>query len=185
MDGQFWDIFRASRNAMLLADDERRYVDGNDAAVALLGISRDRLTQMRIDDLAAPDRRADVDAMWRDFMERGNQTGEFQMTLPDGRAVEFLYSATANVLPGRHLSIFLTTGDGIAPDEAARAGEGLTDREREVVREIADGSTTQEVAAKLFISPPTVETHVRKAMGRLRAKNRAHLIALALQSGEI
>src|SRR3954447_13298073 len=184
MDGQFWDIFRASRNAMLLADDERRYVDANDAALALLGIPRDRLTQLRIDDLAAPGRRADVDAIWRDFMERGNQTGEFEMTLPDGRAMEFLYSATANVLPGRHLSIFLTKGNGVAP-EPVEAGEQLTEREREVVREIAEGATTGEVAAKLFISAPTVETHVRKAMGRLGAKNRAHLIALALQRGEI
>jgi PAS domain S-box-containing protein len=181
---QFWDIFRASRNAMLLADDDRRYVDGNDAGLELLGVTREQLCQMRIDDLASPAQRADVEAIWDDFMARGNQTGEFALALPDGRAVTFLYSATANVLPGRHLSIFLTAGDGIAP-EPAQAGEQLTEREREVVREIAAGSTTGEIASKLFISAPTVETHVRKAMGRLRAKNRAHLIALALQSREI
>ena len=184
MDGQFWNIFRASRNAMLLADDDRRYVDANDAGLELLGVTRERLREMRIDDLAAPALRGSVEAMWREFLARGNQTGEFALALPDGREVVFLYSASANVLPGRHLSIFLTAADGETAEPGPPA-EHLTDREREVVREIAEGATTGEIAAKLYISAPTVETHVRKAMGRLRAKNRAHLIALALQRGEI
>jgi PAS domain S-box-containing protein len=183
-DGHFWDVFAASRNAMLLADDERRYVDANDAAVELLGITRDRLRALRIDDLTLADRRGQVDAMWRDFIARGNLTGEFKLALPDGRVIDVLYSATANVLPGRHVSIFLTSPNGVSAEGAA-SDERLTRREREVVREVADGSTTQEIAAKLYISPTTVDTHVRKAMGRLGAKNRAHLIALALQRGEI
>src|SRR4051794_18240783 len=119
---------------MLLADDDRRYVDANDAAVALLGLPRERLRAMRIDDLAAPSLRAGLEEVWRDFMARGNQTGEFALAPPGGRTVEVLYSATANVLPGRHLSIFLPAGDGIAPDPAAHV-EQLTAREREVVRE--------------------------------------------------
>src|SRR3954469_18171466 len=118
MDGQFWNIFRASRNAMLLADDERRYVEGNDAGLEMLGVTREQLREMRIDDLAAPALRGEVEAIWRDFMERGNQTGEFALMLPGGRQMTFLYSATANVLPGRHLSIFLTSNDGISPDPA-------------------------------------------------------------------
>jgi DNA-binding CsgD family transcriptional regulator len=61
----------------------------------------------------------------------------------------------------------------------------LTAREREVVARIAEGDTTGVIAEQLFISPTTVETHVRKAMARLGAKNRAHLIAIALSSGEI
>jgi len=61
----------------------------------------------------------------------------------------------------------------------------LTAREREVVQRIAHGDTTGVIAEQLFISPTTVETHVRKAMTRMGAKNRAHLIALALTSGEI
>ena len=55
----------------------------------------------------------------------------------------------------------------------------LTEREREVVRRIAEGDTTDQVAARLFISRTTVDTHVRKAMARMGARNRAHLIALA------
>jgi DNA-binding CsgD family transcriptional regulator len=61
----------------------------------------------------------------------------------------------------------------------------LTEREREVVRRIAEGDTTDQVAVRLFISRTTVDTHVRKAMARMGARNRAHLIALALRAGEI
>jgi DNA-binding CsgD family transcriptional regulator len=70
-------------------------------------------------------------------------------------------------------------------DRRATTPHVLTDREREVVQRIAEGDTTGVIAEQLFISPTTVETHVRKAMARLGAKNRAHLIALALSSGEI
>jgi len=66
-----------------------------------------------------------------------------------------------------------------------RNGARLTEREREVVRRIAEGDTTDEIAVRLFISRTTVDTHVRKAMGRMGARNRAHLISLALQAGEI
>jgi DNA-binding CsgD family transcriptional regulator len=70
-------------------------------------------------------------------------------------------------------------------DQRATTAPVLTAREREVVQRVAEGDTTRVIAEELFISPTTVETHVRKAMTRLGAKNRAHLIALALNSGEI
>jgi len=69
--------------------------------------------------------------------------------------------------------------------QANSNGRALTEREREVVRRIAEGDTTDQIAERLFISRTTVDTHVRKAMGRMGAKNRAHLIALALRSDEI
>jgi DNA-binding CsgD family transcriptional regulator len=72
--------------------------------------------------------------------------------------------------------------DGQQANSNVRA---LTEREREVVGWIAEGHTTDQIAERLFISRTTVDTHVRKAMGRLGAKNRAHLIALALRGDEI
>ena len=69
--------------------------------------------------------------------------------------------------------------------QANSNGRALTEREREVVRRIAEGDTTDQIAERLFISRTTDDTHVRKAMGRMGAKNRAHLIALALRSDEI
>jgi DNA-binding NarL/FixJ family response regulator len=82
---------------------------------------------------------------------------------------------------GRHVAIHLAPAD----EPPRETGPALTSRECEVVQLIAEGETTEEIATRLFISPTTVETHVRKAMGRLGAKNRAHLVALALLAGEI
>ena len=179
MDGDFFNVFETSRNAMVLADDERRYVAFNDAALKLLGIRAEQAEGLRVDDLTAAELRDRVPAMWESFLERGSLHGHHRLAVPSGRTIEVEYSATANVVPGRHLSIFLELDGHPAPSE------DLTSREREVVREVAAGATTHEIAARLFISPTTVDTHVRKAMLRLGAKNRAHLIALALQQNQI
>jgi DNA-binding CsgD family transcriptional regulator len=184
MDGEFWSVFQRSRNAMLLADDDRRYVAGNDAALALLGVTLDELRLMRIDDLA-PSANGDVHAMWADFLARGSMTGRWHMITATGE-IEIEFSATARVAPGRHLAIILAP----APAEPERppaqpTRERLTVREREVVAAIAQGHTSAEIARRMFLSQATIETHVRKAMLRLGARNRAHLIALALQAGEL
>lgn len=54
--------------------------------------------------------------------------------------------------------------------------ESLTDREVEVLRHIADEMTNKEIAAKLFISPRTVETHRRNLINKLKVKNTAGLV---------
>ena len=43
--------------------------------------------------------------MWKLFLHEGSQRGEYQLQMPDGRLCDIEFSATANVLPGRHLSI--------------------------------------------------------------------------------
>jgi two-component system nitrate/nitrite response regulator NarL len=57
----------------------------------------------------------------------------------------------------------------------------LTEREREVLRLLADGKNYDEIGAVLFISPETVRTHVRKAMTRLDADTRTQAVATALR----
>ena len=68
---------------------------------------------------------------------------------------------------------------------APETGGTMTAREREVTQLLATGLTGEEIAAGLFLSSETVRTHVRNAMQRMNAKTRAHLIALAVQHGEI
>jgi DNA-binding NarL/FixJ family response regulator len=57
----------------------------------------------------------------------------------------------------------------------------LTQREREVLRLLADGLSNEEIGKQLFISPETVRTHVRKAMEKLDADTRTQAVARALR----
>ncbi|MDX3527633.1 response regulator transcription factor [Streptomyces sp. ID05-39B] len=66
-----------------------------------------------------------------------------------------------------------------APDDLC----GLTAREREVMAWVAEGHSNDEIAAKLFVSPLTVRTHVHRAMTKLGARDRAQLVVVAYQTG--
>jgi DNA-binding NarL/FixJ family response regulator len=57
----------------------------------------------------------------------------------------------------------------------------LTRREKEVLELIADGMTNNEIAAKLFISVTTVDTHRKNLLAKFDARNIASLIKAAMQ----
>jgi DNA-binding NarL/FixJ family response regulator len=61
----------------------------------------------------------------------------------------------------------------------------LTQRERDVLRLLADGHSNEEIGKRLFISPETVRTHVRKAMAKLDADTRTQAVATALRQSLI
>ena len=59
----------------------------------------------------------------------------------------------------------------------------LTDRERKVLQMMSEGHSTKEIAAKLFVSPKTVETHRAKLMEKLRLNTTAELTKFAILEG--
>ena len=61
----------------------------------------------------------------------------------------------------------------------------VTDLEAAILRYIALGYQSKEIADKLQRSTPTVEGHVRILYARFGARSRAHLVVLALQHGII
>lgn len=69
----------------------------------------------------------------------------------------------------------------LATAEVASKLPSLTQRERDVLRLLADGNTNEEIGKALFISPETVRTHVRKAMDKLEADTRTEAVAKALR----
>jgi DNA-binding NarL/FixJ family response regulator len=70
------------------------------------------------------------------------------------------------------------------PDHDARDGlEELTEREREVMALAAGGLSNVEIGEDLGVSPATAKTHVNRAMMKLRARDRAQLVAFAYESG--
>ncbi|HKE50329.1 MAG TPA: response regulator transcription factor [Actinomycetes bacterium] len=75
-------------------------------------------------------------------------------------------------LAGFVLDAFANSPDAPSVDEDL---DRLTQREREVLRLIARGYTYREVAAELFISVKTVETHVSAVLRKLQLSNRHEL----------
>ena len=59
----------------------------------------------------------------------------------------------------------------------------LTDREREVLAQVAAGLSNDEIAAVLFMSPLTAKTHVSRMMAKLGARDRAQLVVIAYETG--
>jgi len=69
-------------------------------------------------------------------------------------------------------------------DAMALLGD-LTDREREILQLLAEGMRNDEIAQKLFISPQTVQTHVRNILGKLRVHSKLEAVAFAVKHGAI
>ena len=162
--------------AVVVADDQRRYVQANAAACALFGIDHDDLIGMRVEEITGtpPD---EIDATWARLQDAGVLVGTFPLRSPVG-VRHIPYISVADVTPGRHLAILIPPRDN-------GGWQPLSQREREVVALVAGGATGREVGQQLSVTAATVETHIRNAMRRLGARNRSHLVTLAILRQEI
>jgi len=59
--------------------------------------------------------------------------------------------------------------------------ETLSQREREILKLVADGKTSREIAERLSISPKTVDTYRSRLMSKIGVKNLAGLIKFAIR----
>jgi ATP/maltotriose-dependent transcriptional regulator MalT len=67
--------------------------------------------------------------------------------------------------------------------ESPTAAIDLTAREREILALLVDGLSNREIAARLIVSPRTIETHVERVLGKLEVGSRSRAIAKALRLG--
>jgi DNA-binding NarL/FixJ family response regulator len=89
----------------------------------------------------------------------------------------FLHPALARRLLGAYL-------DRASSNTDAQAGlERLTERQRDILRLIAEGCTSQEIAERLFVSVNTVQTHRRHIMSKLGLHDRGQLVRYAVDAG--
>lgn len=70
-----------------------------------------------------------------------------------------------------------------APAAAGGGPDALTERERDVLRLVAAGSTNKEAAKRLFISEATVKTHLLHLYAKLGVRDRAAAVAAAYKAG--
>lgn len=61
----------------------------------------------------------------------------------------------------------------------------LTNKEIEIVRLLSQGLTTKDIAARIFISHHTVNTHRKNILAKLQIKNTSELVTLAMRNGWI
>jgi DNA-binding NarL/FixJ family response regulator len=61
--------------------------------------------------------------------------------------------------------------------------DALTEREREVLHEVARGYSNSEIAERLHVSSATAKTHVSRLLMKLAARDRAQLVVVAYETG--
>lgn len=101
------------------------------------------------------------------------------------RAVRSVHAGDALLSPQATRSLidrFVAVGPGVAASHTAGL-DLLTEREREVLLQVARGRSNSEIGADLFISPHTAKTHVNRIMTKLNAHDRAQLVIFAYESG--
>jgi DNA-binding CsgD family transcriptional regulator len=98
----------------------------------------------------------------------------------DGRGEERIASACRALLRRAGIPVPRRRGDQTVPPELRALG--ITSRELEVLRLVADGLSNQEIAARLFLSPRTVERHVANMSAKTGAERRAQLVSFAART---
>ena len=87
---------------------------------------------------------------------------------------------------GVFIGIRLFGAPAVVVDEGnpnAKAALGISERELEVLREIAGGRSNKEIAAQLNVSPNTIKTHVARLFEKLGARRRTEAILKARELG--
>ncbi|MGN5632495.1 response regulator [Streptomyces sp. AC154] len=111
------------------------------------------------------------------YLRRAMESGADAFLVKDAPASQ-LAAAVRQVLAGERV-----IDPTLAAAALADGASPLTDREREVLRTAADGSTNAEIAAVLHLSQGTVRNYLSTAIQKLAARNRAEAVRLAREKG--
>ncbi|MFL6450822.1 MAG: sensor histidine kinase [Bryobacteraceae bacterium] len=117
----FQALFEHALDAVLVANDERRYVDANRAASDLIGVDRELIIGSQIEDFFQVVEGESVPEAWNAFQMEGTQTGVCRVCRPDGTIRFASFRAKANFRPGLHLSILRDVTEQRQAEEALTA----------------------------------------------------------------
>jgi DNA-binding CsgD family transcriptional regulator len=163
-----WGLGIEARSRALLADGE--------AAERLYREAIDRLgrTQLRPD-------LARGRLLYGEWLRRANRRADAREQLRD--AHEAFVSMGADAFAERARHELLATGEKVRSRRSDTRDE-LTPQEEQIARLARDGLTNPEIGAQLFLSPRTVEWHLRKVFTKLEVSSRRQLRSALSDSGQ-
>jgi DNA-binding NarL/FixJ family response regulator len=124
------------------------------------------------------------------YVQEALQNGASGYVLKDSEATDLIQAIRQVVAGRRYLSAAISERAIHAYSRKAGTGtldlyETLTNREREVLRMVAEGRTSPEIAERLYIGVRTAETHRANLMRKLGLRSQADVIRFALRRGLI
>lgn len=152
----------------------------HELAIELIGAAATH--RRRLGSVLNPVSAAEVEAL--DWSLRENVAGPvYQRQAQAGAALDFetLVRRAGTIAreiagPQRPLPALASASDSLVE-------HGLTRRELDVLRLLAEGRSTKEIADTLFISPRTATTHINNIFGKLDVNSRTAAVALAMRAG--
>jgi two-component system response regulator NreC len=133
----------------------------------------------------SPETRVVVLTMQEDpaFAREALQAGASAYVLKEAADEELVQAVRVVASGGTFLTPQLGARIAAAPPEPAGPPDDLTEREVEILRLIALGHTNSEIAAQLYLSVRTVESHRAHIQQKIRLTSRAELVHYALEHG--
>ena len=171
-------LFDHSIDAIMLADNDAKYIDANPAACDLLGYTRAEMLQRNAWQMTPGGETPTALEGWKQFLITGSQSGEYLIVRQDGSLVEIEFNAVANIEPGVHLSIFRAiTARKQAEEQVRLLGEQhlgqqrllthrfintLEDERRELSFDLHDGLTQYVMSSFAFFEAYAAATALSK-----------------------
>lgn len=163
---RFRAVFERARDAMIIANNDSRYVDVNPAACELFGLPRDLLLGKTGREFTEP--AFAFDKIWAEFLQSGFTQGTTRVIRADGTARDTEYLSTANFLPGLHLAVLRDITERVRTEEALRESEL---RGRVILESITDAFCTVDRQWRLSYINPQTEPLLGKSREKLLGRN--------------
>jgi len=169
------DLIRRANPDVVLMDIRMPHMDGLEATRQVVGMTRVViLTTYELDEYVF------------DALAAGASGFLLKAAPPEDliRAIRVVASGDALLAPSVTRRLIQEFANRPEPQaRKAKELETLTDREAEVLREVARGLTNAEIAARLHVAETTVKTHVAHLLDKLELRDRVQAVILAYEAG--